>query len=294
MKQRPSHHPSHPRAALAALFVAVQLLAACGGNDDDNNSGSPNGNGAGAPVSAPAPSPAPAEAPAAAPSAPAAPTTISPLKALDYALEQPDGSGADFSGGGAVSEPTANGATLALGAAGSVVLTVDGSGDDLTITTPDYRVVSRFAGSLLMLCDISATPGDGAARAVAVAREVAAGGIAAEAVTDATLLAGLRFFKMGHCSYQASGPQGQNSAADADTLSLAFDAAANATSPVFQREYSAAEFSAMLAEGSAIDGMRFGAWRFMVDGQAQYALVERIEADVANGVPALIQLWLPR
>jgi hypothetical protein len=284
--------PSSRAAALAALFTAVQLAAACGGGDDDTSAAVTGS----APVAAPSPAASPAEAPAAAPTPASAPTTISPLKTLLYSVQHPADSSIDFSGAGAVSDPTTEGATLSLGAAGSIVLTVDRSGGGFAISTPGHTVVSRFAGSLLMLCDdATATPGDGTGRLVAVAQSVAEGGIAAEAVTDATALAGLRFYKLANCSYQsAQGPQGQHSAADGDTLHLAFDAEGNATSNAFAPGFSAAQFSAVLTDGTAIGGMRFTAWRFIVDGQVQYALVERMEADATLGLPSMVQLWLPQ
>jgi hypothetical protein len=267
-------------ATLAALFAAVQFVSACGGGDDDDGAPAP------APVGSPAPAPAPA------PNPPAAPTTISPLKTLVYDVAR-ENDGTAFTGAGAVSDPTTSGASLSLGAAGTIVLTVDAS-SGFVITTPDYTVVNRFAGSVLMLCDATTTPGDSTARYVAVADSVAQGGVAPQAVTDAAALAGLRFFKMSNCSYQsATGAQGQNIAADADSLYLEFDAGGNASGNA-TTTYSAAEFNDMLANGSSVGGSRFAAWRFTVNGQDSIVLVELGDYDAGNQVPGFVKLWLPQ
>jgi hypothetical protein len=263
-------------AVLATLFAAAQL-AACGGND--NNDPAP------APVASPAPAPAPA---------PAAPvTTISPLKTLTYAVTG-QASGTAPAAAGQVSEPTTSGATLSLGDRGQIVLTVDNS-NGFVITTPGYYVFNRYAGSVLMLCDAATTPGTSTARLVAVAQSVAAGGAAPEAVTSAAALAGSRFYKLANCSYQsASGSQGQNTAADADSLHLDFDAAGNATSNAMTMTFTAAEFSDMLANGSNIAGLSFTAWRFTIDGQPRTVLFERSDYDAVTQTPGIVQLWLPQ
>lgn len=258
-------------AVLAALFAAAQL-AGCGGNDSDTSSAAP-------PVAAPAPTP----------TATPAVTTISPLKALTYTIAaQADGPSGE--GAGQVSAPTASGATLSLGAQGAIVLTVDSSDNGFVITTPDYSVVNRYAGSVLMLCDATTTPGTTAARYVAVAASVAQGGTAAEALTSATALAGLRFFKLSDCAYQSgSGHQGQNTAADADTLFLEFDGSGKASSNASDVNYSAAQFSAMLANGAP-----FAAYRFTVDGQPRTVIVERGRYDAADAASSFVRLWLPQ
>ncbi len=275
-------------AVLAVLFTAVQL-AACGGND--NNSAAP----AAAPVAAPAPAPAPAPAvmPPAAPLPPAAVVTISPLKTLTYAVTGPAAAAGDA---GQVSAATASGATLSLGAAGQIVLAVDSSNNGFAITTPDYLVVNRFAGSVLMLCDAAATPGTSAARYVAISTSVAAGGVAAEALTSAGALAGLRFFKLSDCAYQSgSGSQGQNAAADADSLVLEFDSSGNATSNASAAAYSAAQFSDLLAQGTTTaEGSHFAAYRFTIDGQARMVIVERGRYDGADAASGFVRLWLPQ
>jgi hypothetical protein len=275
-------------AVLAALFAAVQL-AACGGND---NSAAPTA----APVAAPSPSPAPAPVttPPAAPLPPAAAVvTISPLKTLTYALTGPAAAGGDA---GQVSAATASGATLSLGAAGQIVLAVDSSNSGFVVTTPDYLVVNRFAGSLLMLCDAAATPGTSAARYVAIATSVAAGGVAAEAVTRADALAGLRFFKLSDCAYQSgNGSQGQNTAADADSLVLEFDRSGNASSNASTTTYSAAEFSDLLANGTTTaDGTHFAAYRFTIDGQPRTVIFERGRYDAGDAASGFVRLWLPQ
>jgi hypothetical protein len=285
-------------AVLAALFAAAQL-AACGGNDNDPAP-------AAAPVASPAPAPAPAPsaaptppaptppAPAApAPAAPAAPVTISPLKTLAYTVTgQADGTAPGAAG--QVSEPTASGATLSLGAPGPIVLTVDNS-SGFVITTPGYYVFNRYAGSVLMLCDAATTPGTSTARYVAVAASVAEGGVAPEAVTSAAALAGLRFYKLSNCAYQsATGSQDQNTAADADSLHLEFDGAGNATSNASTVNYTAAEFSEMLANGSSVAGSSFAAYRFVIDGQPRLVLVERGDYDAVNQTPGTLRLWLPQ
>jgi hypothetical protein len=253
-------------AALALLFATAQLVAACGGGGDDDD---------------------------AAPAPPSQPTTISPLKTLVYDVLRED-DGTPFTGAGQVSDPTANGATLSLGAAGSIVLTVDQTGNGFSITTPDYLVVNRFAGSVLMLCDATATPGATTARYVAVSDSVAQGGVAAEAVSSVSALAGLRFYKMSNCSYQsATGAQGQSSAADADSLYLEFDANGDATSNA-TTTYTAAQFNQMLANGTSVGGSTFAAYRFTVDGQDSYVLVERGDYDAVNLVPGFVKLWLPQ
>jgi hypothetical protein len=264
---------SSRNAVLAALFAAAQL-AACGGNDNDTAA-------APAPVATPAPTPSPTPAPTA--------TTISPIKVLTYAISgQADG--AMSAGAGQVSAPTTTGATLPLGAQGAIVLTVDTSNNGFVITTPNYAVVNRYAGSVLMLCDATTTPGTTAARYVAVAASVAEGGAAPVALTSAAALAGLRFFKLSDCAYQSgSGSQGQNTAADADTLFLEFDSSGNASSNASDVNYSAAQFSAMLASGS-----QFAAWRFTISGQPRTVLVERGRYDAADAGSGFVKLWLPQ
>jgi hypothetical protein len=188
----------------------------------------------------------------------------------------------------------ASGATLSLGAQGEIVLTVDSS-NGFVITTPGYYVFSRYAGSVLMLCDATTTPGTSTTRYVAVASSVAAGGVAPEAVTSAAALVGLRFYKLFNCSYQsASGSQDQNAAANADSLHLDFDAAGNATSNAFTTTYAAAEFSDMLAHGSSVAGSGFAAYRFMIDGQSRIVLVEHSDYDAVNQSPGTVRLWLPQ
>ena len=265
-------------AVLAALFAAAQL-AACGGNDN-NPAPAP------APVAAPAPSPAPT------PPAPPV-TTVSPLKTLAYAVTAP-ADGTTPGAAGQVSEPTANGATLSLGDRGPIVLTVDSS-NGFAMTTPDFYVFNRYAGSVLMLCDATTTPGASAVRYVAVAQSVAEGGVAPEAVTSAADLAGLRFFKLFNCAYQSpNGSQDQNTAADANTLHLEFDAGGNAASNATTTTYTAAEFSDMLANGSSVAGSGFSAWRFMIDGQPRIVLVERGDYDAVNQSAGSLRLWLPQ
>lgn len=268
-------------AVLAALFAATQL-AACGGSDADTAA-------APAPVAAPAPTP-----PAPPPPPPATVTTISPLKVLTYTIAgQADG--ASPAGPAQVSAPSTSGATLPLGAQGAAVLSVDTSNNGFVITTPDYAVVNRYAGSVLMLCDAATTPGTTAARYVAVAASVAEGGTAPEAVTSATALAGLRFFKLSDCAYQSgTGNQGQNAAADADTLFLEFDGSGNASSNGSDINYSAAQFSAMLASGPSAAGAQFAAWRFTIDGQPRTVIVERGRYDAADAASGFVRLWLPQ
>jgi len=274
-------------AVLAALFATAQL-AACGGSDSDTAP-------APAPVAAPAPSPAPTPpAPPPPPPPPAPPvTTISPLKTLAYAITG-QANGTTPAAAGQVSEPTANGATLALGDPGQIVLTVDSS-NGFVITTPGYYVFNRYGGSVLMLCDAATTPGTSTARFVAVARSVAEGGVAPEAVTDSAALAGLRFYKLSNCSYQSgAGSQDQNTAADGDSLRLDFDSAGNASSNAMSTTFTAAEFSDMLANGSSVAGLGFSAWRFTIDGQPRIVLVERSDYDAVNQTPGIVQLWLPQ
>jgi hypothetical protein len=270
-------------AVLAALFAAAQL-AACGGNDNDA-----------APAPAPVASPAPAQTPPAPPTAPPV-TTISPLKVLTYSVAgQADGTAP--AGAGQVSAPSTTGATLSLGAQGSIVLTVDSS-NGFVITTPDYHVVNRYAGSVLMLCDAATTPGTSAARYVAVAASVAEGGGAPAAVTSAAALAGLRLFKLSDCSYQsANGSQGQNTAADADSLFLEFDSNGNTSSNASDVTYSAAQFSALLASGQNgpnDTGAQFAAYRFTIDSQPRTVIVERGRYDAADAATAFVRLWLPQ
>jgi hypothetical protein len=268
-------------AVLAALFAATQLVA-CGGNDNEPAQ-------AAAPVAA-----APAPTPPAAPSPPPPVTTISPLKTLSYAVTG-QANGTTPAASGQVSEPTATGATLSLGAQDPIVLTVEKVDNSFVITTPGYYVFNRYAGSVLMLCDATTTPGTSTARYVAVAASVAAGGATPETVTSAAALAGLRFYKLSACAYQsASGSQDQNTAADADSLHLAFDAAGNATSNAFTTTYTAAEFSAMLASGSSVAGSGFAAYRFMIDGQARIVIVERGRYDAADPQTGFVRLWLPQ
>jgi hypothetical protein len=260
---------SSRNAVLAALFAAAQL-AACGGNDNDTAA-------APAPVATPAPTPAPTA------------TTISPIKVLTYTVSgQADG--AMSAGAGQVSAPTTTGATLRLGAQGAIVLTVDTSNNGFVVMTPDYAVVNRYAGSVLMLCDATTTPGATAARYVAVAASVAEGGAAPVALTSAAALAGLRLFKLSDCAYQSgSGSQRQNTAADADTLFLEFDSSGNASSNASEVNYSASQFSAMLASGA-----QFAAYRFMIDGQSRTVIVERGRYDAADAASGFVKLWLPQ
>jgi hypothetical protein len=266
-------------AVLAALFAAAAQLAACGGNDNDTAA-------APAPVATPAPAPAPAPTPAPTPTPTA--TTISPLKVLTYTLA--DQNGATPADAGQVSAPTTGGATLSLGAQGAIVLTVDTSNSGFVVTTPDYTVVNRYAGSVMMLCDATTTPGATTARYVAVAASVAEGGTAPVALTSAAELAGLRFFKLSDCAYQSgSGNQGQNTAAAADTLFLEFDGNGNATSNASEVNYSASQFSAMLAGGAP-----FAAYRFTIDGQPRTVIVERGRYDAADAASGFVKLWLPQ
>jgi hypothetical protein len=258
-------------ATLAALFATVQLVA-CGGGDDDDDAGA-------------APPP-----PAAAP--PSQPTTVSPLKALTYSVLAPTGS-ADLGAAGAVSAPTTTGATLSLGTLGTTVLGVDTS-SGFEVTSNDYLVVARANGSILMLCDAAQVPGTTPARVVAVASSVAQGGLAASAVTDATQLAGQRFFKMADCAYvDGAGSQAQNDAATVDTLTMDVDASGNMTSNAFSATFTAAEFSALLAGGTTIDGSLFTAWRIDNDGEFSFVLVERGYADPVNQIGGYVKLWLP-
>jgi hypothetical protein len=221
-------------------------------------------------------------------------TTISPLKVLAYTIAgQADG--VVSADAGQVNAPTASGATLPLGAQGAVVLTVDRSNSGFVITTPNYTVVNRYAGSVLMLCDVATTPGTTAARYVAVAASVADGGVAPEALTSAAALAGLRFFKLSDCAYQSgSGSQGQNTAANAETLFLEFDGNGNASSNASEARYSAAQFSAMLTQGPNDAGSQFTAYRFTIDGQSRSVIVERGRYDAANAATAFVRLWLPQ
>jgi hypothetical protein len=266
-------------AVLAALFAAAQL-AACGGNDTDTAA-------APTPLATPAPTPP-------APPPPAAVTTVSPLKVLTYTVTgQADG--ATSAGAGQVSAPNSSGATLSLGAQGAIELTVDSSNNGFVVTTPNYLVVSRYAGSVLMLCDAAATPGTTAARYVAVAASVAEGGVAAEVLTNAASLAGLRFFKLSDCAYQSgNGSQGQNTAASAETLFLEFDGNGNASSNASETGYSAAQFSAMLSSGPSDAGAQFAAWRFTIDGQPRSVIVERGRYDAADAASGFVRLWLPQ
>jgi hypothetical protein len=274
-------------AALAALFAAAQL-AACGGNDTEKATAT----AAPAPVASPAPAPAPTT-----PAPPATnplPVTGSPLKALQYTLQGP-GDGNGDSSAGQVGAPTASSATLSLSGGRQTTLAVDTSNNGFAITSPDYYVVNRYAGAVLMLCDPTTAPGTTTAHYVAVASVAAQGGVAAEAVTSASALAGMRFFKLSNCSYQSgNGSQGQHDAANADTLQLEFDAGGNASSTALAGSYSAAQFSDMLASGSMLDGARFTAYRFMVDGQPQFALVERGTYDASNPDATFVRLWLPQ
>ncbi len=282
-------------AVLAALFAAAQL-AACGGSDN-NNDAAP----AAAPVASPAPAPTPAPEPAPTPPAapspaapPAAPVTISPLKVLTYAVTGQ--AAAASSDAGTVSGPTANGATLSLGDQGTVVFTVDSSGNGLVLTTPDYLAVNRFAGSVLMLCDATATPGATTARYVAVAASVAEGGVAAEVVISASALAGQRLFKLADCAYQSvGGSQGQHAAADENSLYLEFDSSGNASSNASTTTHSAAQFSELLANGAATaEGSHFAAYRFTIDGRPRMVIVERGLYDVADAASGFVRLWLPQ
>jgi hypothetical protein len=270
----------YSRAAVLAVLFAAAQLAACGGSDNDQAPAAP-------PVASPAPTPP------APPSPPAAPVTISPLKTLAYTVTVPD-DGTTPGASGQVSDPTANGATLSLGAPGQIVLTVDNS-NGFVITTPDYHVFNRYAGSVLMLCDAATTPGTTTSRFVAVAQSVAEGGVAPEAVTSAAALAGMQFYKLSNCAYQsAAGSQDQNTAADDATLRLDFDSAGNATSNAMAMTYTAAEFSDMLANGTSVGGLAFTAWRFTIDGQPRNVLVERSAYDAVNQSPGMVQLWLPQ
>ena len=221
-------------------------------------------------------------------------TTISPLKVLTYTVAgQADGTSP--AGAGQVSAPTASGATLSLGAQSAIVLTVDSSNNGFVVTTPDYTVVNRYAGSVLMLCDAAAAPGASAARYVTVAASVAEGGTAPATLTSATALAGLRFFKLSDCAYQSgNGNQGQNTAADADTLFLEFDSSGNASSNASDVNYSAAQFSAMLAQGPNDAGAPFAAYRFTIDGQPRSVIVERGRYDAADAASGFVRLWLPQ
>jgi hypothetical protein len=211
---------------------------------------------------------------------------------LAYELKKEDDGTAAPAGTGAISSPTTTGATLALGATGSAVLTVDPVAGPAAITTPDYLVVSRFGGSLVMLCDAATLPGDSVGRFVGVASSIAQGGLAPQPLTDAAALAGLRLVKMYNCSYHATdGPQRQNTAADAMTASIEFDTEANLT--IGGNTWTAAQLSDMLANGTSVAGSRFTAWRFTVDGSPRVVLLQRGDYDATNNVAGFLRLWLP-
>ena len=112
-------------------------------------------------------------------------------------------------------------------------------------------------------------------------------------VSNAAALAGQRFYKLSACAYQSRlGSQGQNTAADADTLSLDFDSSGNASSTSFEPTYSAAQVNVLLAGAMSVNGMRWSAYRLLIDGMPKNVIIDRGDYDSASNTGGALRLWL--
>lgn len=265
---------------LSILFLAA-ALAACGGG------------GGGSPA------PAPEAPPPASPPAPA----FAPTQFTVYRNTQP----AAVAGAGAVSA----GPTLSLGAGNQTLLTLNPA---LTVVQPSvnpefplgaagYYLMTRRDGALLMLCQTSSSLNLGRNTTglyVAVATASGTAATQASLVTSPTELAGRSFYQMRDCAYvdTTGATQGQNAAATTATFKLTVDSVGN-LSGSDGGLVPAATFAAQLGGAArALVGIGFvaadvylTAYKFTVNGQAQYFMVERRSSPTASA--NTVSLWLP-
>ena len=227
-------------------------------------------------------------------------TTLSPTT---YAVYK-NGQQAALSGAGAVSNPTASGGNLSLGADGTTTLSVtNASTFAMSASTKPFLVVNRQKGAVLMLCDQLPTggkPGDTLARYVAFATNSATADTQGVPVTDAAELAGKSFYEIAECGYvkDNSSSQQQNSAPTGATLEYRVDASGNlrgSNGLVF----SAATVTGFLNGTASVDSngrqFWFNAYKFIVAGTPKIYFAIRGEPNKdANGNPideGFVVLW---
>ena len=202
--------------------------------------------------------------------------------------------------GGAVTDRTASGGTLDLGAttaggahASTHLDVVDATSFSMTASALDFQVVNRLQAGVLMLCDAATTPGSSPARYVAVALQADSGGAVATTITDVGALAGKTFYELRDCVYAdiAGNSQGQSVAHDAQTNSLSVAAGGDVNIASIGSAYSAAHMELMLG-GTVYNGHRFSAFRFTFGGAERIVLVEQIWFDEMSPVVGAVKLWL--
>lgn len=271
---------------LASLFACCALVSACGGGGGAANE---------APSPAPTPSPAPAPAPAPAPDPDPGPAAA--LKVSGYTVYLRD-DGLAFSGAGAVT-PSAgsNDVAVSLGSRGETRFSVlSESPFSLSARSIDFRAAARFDGSLVMLCAPGATPGAGLSRYALVAQAVADGGVLPVQFTTVATLANRTLYAFAHCSYQAaSGSQGQDSAHDAQTVALSFDAAGSAVrsgDAPGSGPYFTSDQLGLLLGGTPVNGRAVAAYRAMVGGVERVFLIERTFYDEIGATEGSLTIWL--
>lgn len=203
-----------------------------------------------------------------------------------------------FSGAGALSNPTASGATLSLGNRGQTTLTVTGTAPfAMSAASADFRVWARHDGSLAMLCDPASTPGATSSRYALVAATVASGGAATTQLVQAASLAGKTLYQFAHCSYMgASGSQNQDTAHDANTVSLSFDATGNATrsnaAPGEGPYFVDTALDLQLGGGTVVNGRSVSAFRISSGGTERYVVIERTGYDEIGFIEGSLTLWV--
>jgi hypothetical protein len=214
---------------LGILIMAVcTLVSGCGGGGGVGEPSPPSASlpppqppPEQAPVPAPEPLPPPIpEPPPADPPAPPAPL----LKPTSYAvLHRYDGQ--PLNDGGTWYGLVTAGGTLSLGVRGGTTLSVTSTSPFvMTAENTDFRVFSRYEGSLLMLCDPAEIPGSSPSRFALAADAVADGGVSGAYVIDQSELKGRTFYRVENCSYaSATGIQHQDVAHDSTTHTLVFD-----------------------------------------------------------------------
>ena len=167
----------------------------------------------------------------------------------------------------------------------------------MTATAQDFRVWTRFQGSLVMLCDAAgAPPAASLGRYALVAGSVLAGGAEVASVVDVRALAGRRFHALVDCRYwQRDGTLVEGPAPDERTVRLVFDAQSNATRsdilPGSGPYISVAGLDVMIT-GGAYDQRRLLAFRIDDAGTARHVLVERGFADEASRTPGDLIVWV--
>jgi hypothetical protein len=263
----------HPAGRIAAISVAAAGLAACGGAADDHAYEKP--------------------------SALAVPAPDSLWKATHYTVfRHDDAQPFGLYDAGAMRPATSTDARLTLGSGDGTDLSVsDATSFSTSGSNAPFRVLSRFRGAVLMLCDPASAAGASIGRYVAVAQAASASAIAAAPLFDAAALAGKTFYEVTDCAYRSGAePQGQDRMHDARTNTLAV--AANGDVSVSRKQaarswtIAADDFTSTL-HGVWSNAHHYSAFRFTADGVSSDVLVERTSADATDPKAGIVTLWLP-